>query len=153
MENLIIETWKWKWGSTKKMMGGIWILVGILQLIIGSVDKSDWIRSITFFLIGIFFFTPLVGSEKSQIEICEGCLKIIWVTWIRKITLLDSEIESIILAKNGVVIKRKDKRPLKINFYYIEKEKRTQVYKFFSEYAQLKGLVQEKHNAHIWDIK
>jgi hypothetical protein len=42
------------------------------------------------------------------------------------------------------MIKRKDKRPLKITFYLIEKEQKAQVYKFFIEYAQLKNLVQEK---------
>ena len=85
-----------------------------------------------------------MGSEKSQIEICEGCLKIIWVNWIRKVTVLDSEIESIVLAKNGVIIKRRDKKPLKISFVYTEKEKRAEVYKFFTDYAQLKNLVQER---------
>jgi hypothetical protein len=144
MENLIFEPWKWKWISTRKLMGGVWILAGILFFILGSMDKWDWIRSITFCLIGIMFFTPLVGSEKSEIEICDGCLKIIWVNWIRKITVLDSEIEGIILAKNGVMIKRKDKRPLKINFFSIEKEKRVRVYNFFTEYAQQKNFVLSK---------
>jgi uncharacterized membrane protein YobD (UPF0266 family) len=153
MENFIIEPWKWKWISTRKLMGGVWILFGILNLIIGTMDKGDWMRSISFFLIGIMFFTTLMGSEKSQIEICEGCLKIIWVNWIRKITVLDSEIESIILAKNGILIKRRDKKPLKINFYSLKKEQKEQTYKFFIEYAQLKNLVQEKQYAQIWDIK
>ena len=144
MENLIIEPWKWKWISTRKLMGGIWILFGIITLIIRLEDKSDWMRSIPFCLIGIIYFTPLMGSEKSQIEICEGCLKIIWVNWIRKVTVLDSEIESIVLAKNGVIIKRRDKKPLKISFVYTEKEKRAEVYKFFTDYAQLKNLVQER---------
>jgi len=94
--------------------------------------------------MGVIFFTPLVGPDKPQIEICEGGLKIIWTNWIRKVMVQDSEIESIFLAKNGVMIKRKDKRPLKITFYLIEKEQKTQIYKFFIEYAQLKNLVQER---------
>ena len=141
MENLIFKPRKWKGISARKLIGGMWILGGILYFIIGSMGKGDWMRSIPSCLIGIIFFTPLGGSEKSQIEICEGCLKIIWVNWFRKITVWESEIESIILAKNGVMIKRKDKRPLKINFISIEKEKRVQVYTFFTEYARLKNFV------------
>jgi hypothetical protein len=153
MQNFTIEPWKWKWISTRRLIGGIWILAGILYFIKGSMDNGDWIRSVSYCLIGIIFFTPLLGSEKSQIEICEGCLKIIWVNWIRKVTVLDSEIESIILAKNGILIKRKDKKPLKINFYYLKKEQKAQAYDFFIEYARLKNLVQEKQYAQIWDIK
>ncbi|MCX6302119.1 MAG: hypothetical protein NTW82_08030 [Bacteroidia bacterium] len=143
MENLIIEPKKQLLG--KKGLGVFWILFGIVLVIFGkdSLDKWRWMTSITFCLIGVIHFTPLAGSDKSQIEICEGCLKITWINWIRKITVLDSEIESILLAKNGVIIKRKDKRPLKIEFYFIEKEQKAQVYKFFTEYAQQKNLVQE----------
>ena len=143
MENLIIRPGRF---LNRKMIGVFWILIAILPLIIvkGSLDKGDWMTSIAFFLMGVIFFTPLVGPDKPQIEICEGGLKIIWTNWIRKVMVQDSEIESIILAKNGVMIKRKDKRPLKITFYLIEKEQKTQVYKCFIEYAQLKNLVQER---------
>ena len=143
MENFIINPGKKI--SGKKAAGAVWILLGIVRLIIGkdSLDKWDWMTSIVFFLIGVIFFTPLVGPDKPQIEICEGGLKIIWTNWIRKVIVLDSEIESIILAKNGVMIKRKDKSPLKIKFYALEKEQKAQAYKFFIEYAQLKNLVQE----------
>ena len=101
-------------------------------------------RSIAFCLIGVIHFTPLMGSNKSQIEICEGSLKIIWIFWYRKVTVLDSEIEGITLAAKGILIKRKDKRPLKINFYLIEKEQKVHVYKFFTEYSQQKGFVLKK---------
>jgi len=116
MENFIIS--QNKKISGKKAAGAVWILFGIGRLIFvkGSLDKWDWMTSIAFFLMGIIFFTPLVGPDKPQIEICEGGLKIFWTNWIRKVMVLDSEIESIILAKNGVMIKRKDKRPLKITF-------------------------------------
>jgi hypothetical protein len=143
MENLIIKSRKL---LNRNTVGGLWILFGIVLLIIGkdSLDTVHWMTSIGFCLIGVIHFTPLAGSDISQIEIGDGCLKIIWITWIRKITVLDSEIESITLAANGILIKRKDKRPLKINFYLIEKEQKVQVYNFFTEYAQLKNLVQEK---------
>ena len=143
MENLIIRPRRF---LNRKIIGVFWILIAILPLIIvkGSLDKGDWMTSITFFLMGVIFFTPLMGPDKPQIEICEGGLKIIWTNWIRKVMVLDSEIESIILVKNGVMIKRKDKSPLKIKFYALEKEQKAQAYKFFIEYAQLKNLVQER---------
>jgi hypothetical protein len=144
MENFIINPSKKI--SGKKATGAVWILFAIVLLFVGkgSLDIWKWMTSIWFCLMGVIFFTPLVGPDKPQIEICEGGLKIIWINWIRKITVLDSEIESIILTKNGVIIKRKDKRPLKIIFYSIEKEQKTQAYKFFIEYAQLKSLVLER---------
>jgi hypothetical protein len=144
MDNLIII--RKNLSFSRKAIGGFWIIIGIALLIFdkGSLGKVDWGRSIAYFIIGVIFFTPLMGSARSQIEICERCLKIIWITWYRKVTVLDSEIEGITLTAKGILIKRKDKRPLKISFYLIEKEQRVQVYKFFIEYAQLKNLVLEK---------
>jgi hypothetical protein len=152
MENLIISPGKI---SARKVVGIGWILFGIVFLIVDkdSLNNWGWIRSIGFCLIGVISLTPLVGTDKPKIEICDGCLKIIWINWVRKVTVLDSEIESIILAQNGILIKRKDKKPLKINFYSFSKEQKEKTYKFFIEYAQLKNLVQEKKHTQIWDIK
>jgi uncharacterized membrane protein YobD (UPF0266 family) len=148
MENLILKPGKF---NGRKAAGVFWILYAIIRLIIvkDPLDNSDWMISIAFCLIGVISFTPLAGSHKSQIEICDGCLKIIWTGWIRKVTVPESEIESIVLAKNGVMIKRKDKRPLKIKFYLNEKEHKDQIYNFFIEYAHLKNFVQEKQYSQI----
>jgi hypothetical protein len=99
------------------------------------------------------FLNPLVGSDKPKIEICEKYLKIIWINWIRKVPVLDIEIESIILAKKKVLIKKKDKKPLMINFYSLNKEQKAQTYNFFIESAQLKNLVHGTQYAQKWDIK
>jgi uncharacterized membrane protein YobD (UPF0266 family) len=143
MENLIIKP---RQLISRKIVGGLWILLGIILLFIrkGSLSEKDWMASILFCVIGIISFTPLAGSVKSQIEIEEGCLKIIWINWILKVTVLDSEIESIILAENGVLIKRKDKRPLKIKFYLLDGEQKNQVFEFFTKYAREKNFVLEK---------
>lgn len=143
MENLIIKP---RQLISRKIIGGLWIVIGIILLFIGkgSLSEKDWTRPIMFWLIGIIFFTPLAGSVKSQIEIGEGCLKIIWINWILKVTVQDSEIDSIILAENGVIIKRKDKRPVKIKFYLLNKEQKNQVFDFFTEYARQKNFVLEK---------
>lgn len=144
MENLIIKPSDVSF--RRKAVGGMWIILGIALLIFdkGSSGKVDWGRSIGFWLIGVIFFTPLLGSSIAQIEICEESLKIIWMNWYRKVTVPDSEIEGIALAAKGILIRRKDKRPLKISFYLIEKEQRVQVYNFFIEYAKQKNLVLEK---------
>ena len=141
MENLIIE--HRGQSISRKVIGSIWILLAIVFLILekDSLEEKDWIRSIVFFILGIIFFTPLMGSTKSQIEITEGCLKIIWMNWIRTITIQETEIERIILVKDGVKIYLKGKKALKILLYYMRKEQKNQVYKFFTEYAQQKNFV------------
>ena len=141
MENLIIE--HKTQAIIRKAIGGFWILLAIIYLIIGqdSLQEKDWVRSIIFFVLGLMFFTPLMGSTKSQIEISEGSLKIIWMNWIRTITIQETEIEKIILAKDGIKIYRKGKKAVKILLYYMGIEQKSQVYKFFTEYAEQKGFV------------
>jgi hypothetical protein len=144
MENFIIE--HKSHAIRTKAVGGFWIFLGIVFLIIGkdSLDSGVWGRSLAFFIIGVIHFTPLVGSHKSQIEICEGCLKIIWITWITKVTIRETEIESITLAEKGILINRKGKKAAKLLLYLLGKEQKVQVYKFFTEYAQQKNYILKK---------
>jgi hypothetical protein len=144
MENLIIEH---KGQSiTRKLIGCLWIILAIGHLVLGknTLSEKDWMISIVFFILGVLFFTPLMGSTKSQIEICEGCLKIIWMNWIRPVSILETEIERIILATDGIKIFRKGKRAVKILFYTMKKEQRVQVYEFFTKYSQEKGFVLDR---------
>lgn len=142
MENLLIENRSQK--ISRKIVGGFWILLAIVFLIIeqDSLNERDWLRSIVFFIMGVIFFTPLMGSTKTQIEICDGCLKIIWMNRIRSITIQEAEIEGITLAVNGILIKRNEKKPVKLSLILMTKDQREQVYKFFTEYAREKNLVQ-----------
>jgi hypothetical protein len=141
MENLIIE--HSRQAISRKVIGGLWIMIAIGTLIFKKDmnGENDWGRPIAFFIIGVVFFTPLMGSSRSQIEICEGCIKIIWTNWFRKITIQESDIEKIVLAKDGIKIYRRDKKAVKILLFYMEKEQKDQVYKFFCEYAHQKNLV------------
>jgi hypothetical protein len=143
MENLIINPSKI---SARKVVGVLWILLGIVLLIFDkdSLGKWHWMRSIGFCLIGVISLTPLVGSDKPKIEICEGCLKIIWINWIRKVTIPETEIESITLAEKGISINRKGKKAVKLLLYLMGKEQKAQVYKFFTQYAQLKNFILKK---------
>jgi hypothetical protein len=141
MENLIIE--HNKLASNRKMLGCLWIIIAVGSLFVGkgSPAEKDWGRSIAFCIIGLVHFTPLMGSSRSQIEICDGCLKIIWMNWYRTVTIQESEIEKIVLAKDGVKIYRKEKRAVKVLFYLMEKDQKVQVYNFFTEYAHQKNFV------------
>jgi hypothetical protein len=141
MENLIIE--HSRQAISRKVIGGLWIMIAIGTLIFKKDmnGENDWGRPIAFFIIGVVFFTPLMGSSRSQIEIGEGYIKIIWTNWFRKITIQESDIEKIVLAKDGIKIYRRDKKAVKILLFYMEKEQKDQVYKFFCEYAHLKNLV------------
>jgi hypothetical protein len=141
MDNLLIEH-KGQ-AITRKVIGGLWIIIAIGFLIFekNSLGQKDWTRAIIFFILGMLFFTPIMGSTISQIEIGDGCLKIIWINWIRTVTIPETEIERIILAKDGIKIFRKDKKAVKLLFYYMGKEQKDQVYKFFTEYAQQKNFL------------
>jgi hypothetical protein len=141
MDNLIIE----HKGQliTRKIIGGFGIIIAIGFLIFekNSLGQSDWPRAILFFILGMLFFTPLMGSTKSQIEICDGGLKIIWMNWIRTVTIPEAEIERIILATDGIKIFRKDKKAVKLLLYYLGREQKNKVYEFFTQYAQQKNFV------------
>jgi hypothetical protein len=141
MKNLIIEH-KGQ-ALTRKIIGGLWIIMSIIIIIVEKNPQGhkQWAHALLFFIMGVLFFTPLVGSTKSQIEICEGCLKIIWMNWITPVTIAESEIEKIVFGQDGIKIFRKDKRPVKLLFYTMVKEQKTIVYEFFTEYAREKNFV------------
>lgn len=148
MENLSIKT------SNNKIVGAMWILAGITFLVIGllkeePLETGEWIRNLAFCLIGIVFFTPLVGHDKAVVESGDGCLKIRWILWYRWVTVSESEIDSILLARNGVLIRRKDQKPVKINLYSLDKKQKEQVYKFFTDYAHGKGFTRETQPGQI----
>jgi hypothetical protein len=143
MENLVIKPGNQLIG--RKTIGFLWILIAIIMIIArrDSLSGTAWIESIIFCLIGIITMTPLSGAEKSQIEVCDDCLKILWTNWYHRVTVMDSEIESILLAENGVLIRRKNKKDLKIQLYLMNKDQKKLVYDFFTEYAQMKILTRE----------
>jgi uncharacterized membrane protein YobD (UPF0266 family) len=66
------------------------------------------------------------------------------MNWIRTVTIPETEIEKIILAKDGIKIYRKDKKAVKLLIYYMEKEQKNKVYIFFTEYAREKNFVLER---------
>jgi len=131
---------------SKKIAGGLFIICAIIFLIPGkdSLEIIDWIVPVIFCLIGVLNFTPLLGSDKTQIEISEGFLKIIWINKFREITIQETEIENIILSSKNILISRKGKKSLKLELLLLSKEQKTKIYEFLIEYARQKNLVLEK---------
>lgn len=132
---------------SKRIIGVFWILFGITELFFlsdESLTLSDWIRSILYVLIGVIFFTPLVGNNETRFVVGDGNLKIKWVTKIREIIIQDNEIEKIILRSKKIKIQRKEKKALVLPFEQLKLEDKTKVYEFMIEYARQKNIVLEK---------
>ena len=147
MENLIFKYKGWGWSM--KIIGVVWILLGIAELLFlsdESLTQSDWIRSISFVLIGVIFFTPLMGNNETRFVVGDDNLKIKWRTKIGEIIIKNNEIEKIILRNKKIEIQRKEKKAVVLPFgeWLWKLEDKTKVYEFMIEYARQKGLVLEK---------
>lgn len=137
MENLIID----HKGRSKAniAIGCIWILLAIIFLIFEKdpLKTEDWKRSIIFFFFGIvFIIQPFLGLNRSKIQVSDGHLIIRLIGWISSTKIKESEIERIILAKEGIKIFRTGKKPVSIFLFDLGKEHREQVFRFFTEYAR-----------------
>jgi hypothetical protein len=145
MENIIFK--HKGYARIKIILGVFWILFGILNILI-FYDKpltlSSWIRSIALVLMGVIFFTPLVGNDETSLLTGDGNLKIKWRTKIRKIIIGDNEIEKIILRNTKIEIRRKGKNAVVLPFEQWKLEDKTIVYEFLIEYARQKNLILEK---------
>ena len=145
MENLIFTHRGRAW--VKRIIGVLWILLGIFSLLFRS-DKSltlhIWITSIVEVLIGIIFFTPLVGNNETRLVVGDGNLKIKWATKIRDIIIQDNEIEKIVMKDKKIVIQRKEKKAVGFWFERWEIIDKRKIYEFMIEYARQRNIVLEK---------
>jgi hypothetical protein len=145
MESLIFTHRGRAW--VKRIIGVFWMLLGIFSLLFRS-DKlltlHIWITSIVEVLIGIIFFTPLVGNNETRLVVGDGNLKIKWATKIRGIIIRDNEIEKIILKDKKIEIQRKEKKAVGLWFERWEIEDKRKVYEFMIEYARQRNIVLEK---------
>jgi hypothetical protein len=147
MENLLFKYRGWGW--IKRIIGIFWILLAIVNLLFSS-DKplilSAWLRSIFGVIIGVIFFTPLLGNNETSFVVGDGNLKIKWRTRIREIIIQDTEIEKIILRNNKIEIQRKGKKAVVLPFgqWQWKLEDKTKVYEFMIKYARQKNLILEK---------
>ncbi|MGQ9620158.1 MAG: hypothetical protein ACUVTX_04150 [Bacteroidales bacterium] len=145
MENLIIEH-KGR-SKTNIIIGCVLILITISFLIFekNPPPKADWNKLILFFIIGmISIIQPFLGLNRSKIHISDGYLIIRLIGWICITKIKESEIERIILAKEGIKIFRTGKKPVSIYLSTMKKEHKEQVYKFFTEYAHQRNFTSEE---------
>lgn len=147
MENLLFKYRGWGW--VMRILGIFWILLGIFSLLLSydnPLTLSNWIRSISAVIMGVIFFTRLVGNNETNFVVGDGNLKIKWRTRIREIIIQDTEIEKIILRNKKIEIQRKGKKAVILLFgeWLWKLEDKTKVYEFMIEYAQQRNLVLEK---------
>jgi len=144
MENLIFKHKGWSW--IKRIIGVFWIFIGVAELFFSGdpLRLMDWIKSIGFVLLGVLWFTPLVGNSETKLVVGDGILKIKWRTKIREIIIMENEIEKILLKINLIEIRRKEKEPVILIFEKMKLEDKTKVYEFMIEYARQKNIVLEK---------
>lgn len=147
MENLLFKYRGWGW--VMRILGIFWILLGIFSLLLSydnPLTLSNWIRSISAVIMGVIFFTRLVGNNETNFVVGDGNLKIKWRTRIREIIIQDTEIEKIILRNKKIEIQRKGKKAVILLFgeWLWKLEYKTKVYEFMIEYAQQRNLVLEK---------
>lgn len=145
MENLIFTHRGRAW--VKRIIGVFWILLGIFSLLFiyyKPLTLQIWITSIVEVLIGIIFFTPLVGNNETRLVVGDGNLKIKWATKIRDIIIQDNEIEKIILKDKKIEIQRKEKKAVGLWFERWEIADKRKIYEFMIEYAQRRNIVLEK---------
>ncbi|HVN58849.1 MAG TPA: hypothetical protein VMT63_11160 [Bacteroidales bacterium] len=140
MEKLTLREGKF---NPKKSIGLVWLLGCFIPFIIWKhpLTEGAWMTAIVFAVIGIMHFTPIVGSGKYEIEAADGFLTITWYNWIRKVTIPETEIDGIVLGSKGILIKRREKKDVRIELYGLEREEKTLVYDFFSDYAKSRNLV------------
>jgi hypothetical protein len=137
------------WGRAKRIIGVLWILLAIAELLFSS-DKSltlsVWIRSVVLVLLGAIFFTPLMGNNETRFVVGDDNLKIKWRTKIGEIIIKNNEIEKIILSNKKIEIQRKEKKAVVLPFgeWLWKVEDKKKVYEFVIEYARQKNLVLEK---------
>jgi hypothetical protein len=81
---------------------------------------------------------------KSSIGLSEGNLKIRWRGWIKEVTISDFEIDKIILARWFVLIKRIDKRGVRLPIDNLELKEKTMIFELLIEYSKQKNLILEK---------
>jgi len=147
MENLLFKYRGWGW--IMRIIGIFCILFGIAELLFlqeKPLTLSHCKTSILFVLMGVIFFTPLVGNNETSFVVGEGNLKIKWRTRIREIIIQNTENKKIILRNKKIEIQRKGKKTVILPFgeWLWKLEDKTKVYKFMIEYARQKNLILEK---------
>lgn len=144
MENLEIKSGPFN--VIRKGIGILNIAIALVMLIL-LFDTKNLLYILAVLLIalnGISFVTNGFGLEKSWIRIRPGYLSIKWSDRIRPIQIHVAAINKICLERLKITIHLNHRKPLKLNINFFEKEQKTEIYRFFIDFAKEKNLVLEK---------
>jgi hypothetical protein len=108
--------------------------------------------SIFFVFYGVSVLTGGFGTEKCWFRTGENFLIIKWMNMFKPVHIHDSGIQKISMERMRIVIYRNGRKPLKLNIDFMERDKKTEVYKFLIEYAKKRNITLEKHSNTLFSI-
>lgn len=144
MENLLIKHKSHI--VLRRIVGVTGIICGVIYIIIsiGEPRVLHIILGVFWTLFGIAYFIPALAPGTSSVIIGEGIIKVRWLNWLRSITIQDTEIEKITIAKLQIVIFRKGARQVKLRLDFFELDQKKVVYPWFIELSKQKNYLLEK---------
>jgi hypothetical protein len=95
------------------------------------LNAFDIIYSVFMLVIGIVFFSGMIGTEKISISTNEAFIFIKWIGEVRGRQLLYSDIDRISLKMFEVEIERRGKKRIRYNLDNLEVDQKREVYNFF----------------------
>lgn len=128
--------------------------IAILNIIAGvALFISVWgpghvitkIAGIFIVFFGTYILTHGFGFERCWLRRSDNSLTIKWINRMSPLQIHDIRIFKISLERSRIMIYRKEDKPLKLSIDFLEKAQKTEVYKFFIDYAGQKGLTIERH--------
>jgi hypothetical protein len=147
MEHLEIKR-----GPFKAIRTGIAILnivAGIASFIASLESDKILLKIAPVFVVffGIYLLTNGFGLERCWFRTGDNSLIIKWINRVTPVQIHDSRIFKISLERTRVMIYRKEDKPLKLDISFLEKEQKTEIYNFLTEYTRQKNLMLEKHSS------
>jgi hypothetical protein len=105
-----------------------------------DLDALGYVIILSFFLSSIAHFTNDFGTSNSSIKVVVSGLEIKWYNAYRKKVVTASEIKSILIKKDQVLIERKDTKAIKLPVKNYELAQRSSVFNLFKQYSEANGI-------------
>jgi hypothetical protein len=93
-----------------------------------------------------------LGREKCWLKPGEYFIIIKWADKIIPVQIHDTRIEKISLERMKVTVYQKDKKPIRLNINFLEREQKREVYEFFIEYSKERNIILEKRSSTLINI-
>ena len=128
---------------------GIFMIATAVVWAVSFADSGKIIYltgSIFFVFYGVYHITNGLGLEKCWLKPGEHSLTVKWSNRLKPVQIHDSCIEKISLERLKVVIFQKDRKPLKLNIDFLERDQKRELYEFLIEYSKQGNITLEKHS-------